>query len=135
MFEGYWQRRNVYPSRPNLAGSGQPYTAKKYPRGTVVILECEADMAKTDNGYKASNLDIKTEKSAVQGISTSNNSSQNQAPTPTAITPSEIASLKPAFTGLLSLDTAQAIISLVFNSIEDEIDKKNEVKNKILRIT
>lgn len=138
MFEGYWDH-GIYSAEPNLSNSGfgMMYSTKKYPRGTKVTLNCIAMMPKTDNGFNVGEFSIKSETNlGVQVISNSSSNSQNQTPNQTAIatTPTEIASLKPSFTGLLSLDTGQAIISIVFNSIEDEFGKGYEIKNKILEL-
>ncbi len=141
MFEGYWRDGlSVYASEPNLASTGQQflYTTKKYPRGTMVLLGCEAEMQKTDNGFIPSGFSVRSEKimgvkeissAGINNTSINTTSSQNQ--NSVAITPSEIASLKPAFTCLFTLDTSQVILSLVFNSIDDELGKATEIKSKI----
>jgi FKBP-type peptidyl-prolyl cis-trans isomerase FkpA len=73
MFEGYWRQFDVYPALPDL--SGLPYTIKKYPRGTVVVLECEANIVNEDNGLKANNFEIKSERSVSLNTLISNNES------------------------------------------------------------
>ncbi len=63
--------------------------------------------------------------SITQNQSNSNNNPSNKEATTSSL---------PAFTGLLSLDTSNAIISIVFSSIEDEIGNENKIKNKIVEL-
>lgn len=62
MFEGYWSN-GIYDKdpNPNVFNSGLPYTSKKYPRGTVVTLNCLTSLPRSDNGFSVRDFTVQSE--------------------------------------------------------------------------